>query len=378
MVYLNQAATTWPKPRRVLEAHAAALSAPPRGQFRSSARGGADEMGQCRQKLGALLGIGDCERIFFCSGATDALNALVRGLPLDGGRVLATRTEHNSVLRPLMNHRDRVGAVDIVPCDGAGRVDPEAAEAMLAGGAAALFVNHCSNVTGAIQDVPALADAAHRHGALLVLDVAQSAGCVPVAAEAWGVDALAFTGHKGLFGPQGTGGYYVREGVALTPLRYGGTGRDSRRLTYGPGEYEYEPGTQNMPGIAALLAGVEYVLERGVENIRARERALIRRLRDGLSAMDGVTLYGGDPDESGPVMSFNFDGLSPADAAYILDGYGIRVRAGLQCAPLIHGAIGAPEAGTVRASVSDMNAPEDIDTLLEAAREICAGLGGRA
>lgn len=378
MVYLNQAATTWPKPPRVLEAHAAALSAAPEGQFRSSARGGRDVMEACRQRLGALLGIADADRIFFSSGATDALNALVRGLPLDGGRVLATQAEHNSVLRPLMNHGDRVGAVDIVLCDAAGRVDIEAAEALLGEGAAALFVNHCSNVTGAVQDVPALARAAHRHGALLVLDVAQSAGCLPVEADVWGVDALAFTGHKALFGPQGTGGYYVRAGVPFAPFRYGGTGLDSRRLTYGPGEYEYEPGTQNLPGIAALLAGVEYVLERGVENIREKERALTRGLREGLSSIGGVTVYGADPDHSGPVVSFNFDGLAASDAAYILDGYGIRVRAGLHCAPLIHAAMGAPDTGTVRASVSDMNAPEDIDRLLEAAREISAGLGGRA
>ena len=375
MIYLNQAATSWPKPTCVLEAHAAALSAVPAGQF----RGGAsleetDIMEACRKKLGALLNVADFDRIYFSSGATDAANAVICGLPLQGRRVLATQTEHNSILRPLLNRKDRVGRVDIVPCDEAGWVDPEKMEAMLDKDTAAVFVNHCSNVTGMIQDPCALAEIAHRHGTLLVLDAAQSAGCVPVDADAWGVDALIFTGHKSLFGPQGTGGYYVRKGLPFLPYRYGGTGRDSKRLTYEAGDYEFEPGTQNLPGIAALKAGVEFVLEEGVEQIARKEQALMQRLREGLDAILGVRSYGGAK-KSGPVLSFTLDGLKPADAAYILEGsYGIRVRAGLHCAPLIHRAMGTDGVGTIRASVSAMNTDQDVDCLISAVREIAGSL----
>lgn len=372
MVYLNQAATTWPKPQCVLDAHTAALYAPPAGQFRGGASPvGDNPAGACRAALGWLLGVAATERFVLTAGATDSANALVMGLPLNGRRVLVTQAEHNSVLRPLLNLQGCAGRVDVVPCDSCGVVSPEAVEAMLLkGDAAAVFVNHCSNVTGAVQDLRIIAEIAHRHSALLVADLAQSAGCLPVDADGWGVDALLFTGHKALFSPQGTGGHWVRPGIPFKPHRYGGTGRDSRRLTYEDGDYEYEPGTQNIPGIIALRAGVEYVLSRGVENIAARERELIARLREGLAAIPGVTLYGGKVDV-GPVLSFNLRGLAPADVAYILSGsYGIAVRAGLQCAPLIHEAIGTSGRGVVRASVSDMNTEDDIHQLIRAVREI--------
>lgn len=375
MVYLNQAATTWPKPPCVLEAHASALAAVPAGQFRGGAPGqGRDAMDECRNLLGRILGVSDPGNIFFSSGATDSANAVIYGLPLKGRRVLATQTEHNSVLRPLMNLKDKVGRVDIVPCGASGRVDAETVEAMLDTDTAAVFLNHCSNVTGVIQDVGAVARAAHRHGALLVLDAAQSAGCIPIEAEAWGVDALIFTGHKGLFGVQGTGGYYVRKSVPFSPYRYGGTGRNSRRLTYEAGDYEYEPGTQNLPGIAALAAGAAYVLREGVEQIARKEQALLERLRRGLEALERVRLYG-DSGSGGPVLSFTIDGLKPADVAYMLEGaFGIRVRAGLHCAPLIHRAIGTEAWGTVRVSVSNMNTEAEMNCLIEAVRQICSGM----
>ncbi|MDO4866643.1 MAG: aminotransferase class V-fold PLP-dependent enzyme [Clostridia bacterium] len=375
MIWLNQAATTFPKPRCVLDAHTAALSAPPEGQFRSNAARNGDAFDRCRENLGKLLGISAVDHIYFTSGATDAANALISGLPLTGKRVLATQTEHNSVLRPLMNLTDRVGGVDIVPCDALGRVDPAAAARMLSEPAAALFVNHCSNVTGMVQDIPTLAEIAHRCGTLLVLDASQSAGCLPVDADAWGVDALIFTGHKALFGPQGTGGYYVRPGVPLRPFRYGGTGRNSRRLTYEYGDYEYEVGTQDAPGIAALNAGIEYVLERGVNAIHDNERGMMKALFEGLAAIPGVMLYGDYARCRGPLISFNIRELTPSDVAYILSGsYGITVRAGLHCSPLIHDAMGTSENGTVRVSVSDMNTKADIEALIAAVREISASV----
>ena len=377
MIYLNQAASTWPKPTRVLQAHGLALSAVPAGQFRGGTAEGTDILDGCRRKLGTLLGIGDTDRIFFSSGATDSANAVICGLPLKGRRVLATQTEHNSILRPLLNHKDRVGSVDIVPCDNAGWVNPEDVEAMLDADTPAVFLNHCSNVTGMVQDIKTIAEITHRHGALLALDCAQSAGCIPVQADLWGVDALIFTGHKSLFGPQGTGGYFVRKGLPFSPFRFGGTGRNSRQLTYEAGDYEFEPGTQNLPGIAALGAGVDYVLEQGVDQIAHKEQALMERLWKGLQAKKRVRLYG-DERCRGPVLSFIIEGLNPADVAYILEGgYGIRVRAGLHCAPLIHEAMGTENFGTIRASVSNMNTEADIDSLIHAVGEIASSLEGR-
>jgi len=374
VINLNQAATTWPKPACVTEAMTAAFSAPPPGQFRSGAGGdGADIMEDTRQQLADLLGIGNPGRVFFASGATDAANALIRGLPLAGRRVLASQTEHNSVLRPLMNLRRHVGKVDIIPCDENGTVSPEAVSAMLEDPAAAVFISHCSNVTGAIQDLAAIGEIVHRKGAMLVVDVAQSAGCLPVGADAWGVDALIVTGHKGLFGPQGTGAYYVRPGLTLEPFRFGGTGRNSSQLLYSPEDYEYEPGTQNLPGIAALGAGIRWCLSAGVENIAKQERRLIARLRDGLRSLPGVHVYANGLSETGPVLSFTLAGLSPADLAYILSGtYDIRVRAGLHCAPLIHRALGTENGGTLRVSVSALTREAEIDQFLCAMGEIAA------
>ena len=372
MIYLNQAATTYPKPQCVLDAHTASFSAQPAGQFRSSAAE-ADILEKCRRNLGTLLGIEEYDRIFFSSGATDSANALIYGLPLKGRNVVATQTEHNSILRPLMNLKEQVGSVTIVPCNADGRVEPQMVEKAITKETAAVFVNHCSNVTGMVQDIRAISEITKRKGIYLVVDASQSAGCIPLQADRWGIDILIFTGHKGLFGAQGTGGYYVRRAVSLTPYRYGGTGRDSSRLTYEDGAYEYETGTQNAPGLAALCAGVEYVLGRGVENIADKERRMMKALYAGLQEIPGIRLYGSAQSNQGPVMSFTCEGLAPSDIGYILqNGYGITVRTGLHCAPLIHEAMGTCRQGTVRVSISDLTKEADVQALLEARREICS------
>jgi len=365
MIYLNHAATSYPKPACVLEAHARALAAPPQSQFRAEAGGGQAPFQTCRESLAVLLGIPDPARIFFTSGATEALNALISGVLAAGGKLAATETEHNSVLRPLAN---LACGYALLPCDADGMVDPREI-AGLPENVTALVVNHCSNVTGAVQDMAPIAKAAHARGMLLIADVSQSAGCVPVDAAAWDADAIAFTGHKALLGPQGTGGFYLRKGMPLRPLAFGGTGRDSAKLHYDPAEYEYEVGTQNAPGIAALDAGVRYVLDKGMKTTVAEEGALTRTLREELAAIRGVTVYG--KAGGGPVVSFTLAGMSPADVAYILfEAYGIVLRSGLQCAPLIHRRIGAGTHGVVRASIGSFTTAEDITALLSAMREI--------
>ena len=385
MIYLNHSATSYPKPNCVRDALCRAVDAPPAGQFRGGGVQEAEDLfSVCRERLGSVLGIHDSERIFFSSGATDSLNALFSGLALTADAVITTATEHNSVLRPLYNRDPSGKGPVIVACDHNGFVDPEkvreAAQRHPGKGSRAIVLNHCSNVTGAVQDVGTIGAIAKEYGFLLVLDCAQSAGSIPVQADAWGVDALAFTGHKSLFGVQGTGGYYVRKDLPFVPARYGGTGRDSRKLVYRAADYEYEPGTQNGPGIAALKAGCEFVLEQGLNNIFSTECRLRNLLLEELDSIRGIRVLGSYPDRRhsyGPVLSFTADGLKSAEVSYILqNSYGILTRAGLMCAPLIHPFLGTVEDGAVRVSFSFLTAESDLLQLSMALREILTALNG--
>lgn len=407
-IYLNNAATTYPKPPQVLEALLRAWRCPPETPFRgSSFAGGKDILTTCRENICQLFGIADTERMFFASGATDALNRVFGGIDLCGVPVVITQTEHNSVLRPLYNNENTKANIHVVPCDCHGFVRAEAVESVLsslpvvagepysnclplAGGTGTgetaaggkpfkglVVVNHCSNVTGAVQPARLISGVAHRHGFLFMLDVSQSAGCLPVRADEWNVDILAFTGHKSLFGPAGTGGYYVRRGVPFKPFMYGGTGRDSSRVTYDGVEYEYEVGTQNTVGIAGLNAGVEYVLGRGVESIAEKESSHMRHMHAALSSCPGVTVYSGGDHCRGPLLSFNISGMKPQDAAYILyNAYGITLRTGLHCSPLIHKALGTQPHGTLRVSISDLTETGEIDCFLSAVSDIAKACRG--
>mgnify|MGYP000847429878 CR=1 FL=1 len=374
MIYLNNAATTYPKLPCVLEAHAAALANPPQGQFRGTSSGSIDFYGDCQADMSRILGVKDRKRIFFTSGATHSLNALLSGLDLHGKRIVATATEHNSVLRPLYNLPQLKGSeIVIVPCDRFGKVRSQDVENCMTANTGLVIVNHCSNVTGMVQDMKDIGQVAGEYGALFLADVSQSAGCLPIHGDQWRADALVFTGHKGLFGVQGTGGFYISRKQSLRPFLFGGTGRDSSRLIYQTeAEYEYDAGTQNAPGLIALKSGVDAILEKGVETIQDREQKMVRFLYDGLEQLSGVTVYGQKNVNTGPVVSFNVQGLFPADTAYILqNGYGIVVRAGLHCAPLIHSFIGSRESqGTVRVSLSALNTMQDLECLLNALKEI--------
>ena len=377
MVYLNNAATTYPKPQCVAEAHTAALCSPPEGQFRSSGQGtGKDVFTCCRENLGRLFGIGSPERIYFTSGATDSLNQLFHGLERKGKKILVTQTEHNSVFRPLLNGIADGIELEIVPCDKYGWVNPEAFEERITDETGLFVLNHCSNVTGMVQEAALFGEIAKRHGILFMLDASQSAGCIPVDCDEWYVDALVFTGHKVLFGSQGTGGYFLREGVKMKPYRYGGTGNDSNKLVYKDNEYEYEVGTLNGHGLRALNAGTEYILERGVKKIEEEEQRLMELLYNGLAELNGVTVYGENARNKGPVLSMNIAGLRPSELAYILqNGYETVVRAGLHCAPLIHQALGTERYGTVRVSISALTKRQEAERFLEIMEEIAVAVG---
>ncbi len=321
------------------------------------------------------MGIQDTERIFFSSGATDSLNKVIGGMDLKGRQIITTQTEHNSVLRPLYNHRELKEQLLILPCDTHGKVKLDQLKESLSENTGAVIINHCSNVTGMVQDIRQIGSMTKEKQVPLIVDASQSAGCIPIEADLWNVDVLVFTGHKSLFGPQGTGGYYVREGVDIIPTCFGGTGRDSSQLTYEQGDYEFEVGTQNGHGIYALNAGISYILERGLPKIIQYESTLMKRLYQGLESMQHITVYGNYNDNKGPVLSFNVTGLHASDVAYILwNEYDIMVRTGLHCAPLIHESLGTHPFGTVRVSISDMTTREEIEKFIEAVAKINAAV----
>ena len=384
MIYLNNAATSWPKPETVTEAMTTTLRQSPPSAYRST-ESAADTLGDTlRQRLAMLLGISHPDRIFFSSGATDSLNRLLLGLSLANKPILVTATEHNSVLRPLWNHPQLRRQTQVIPCDNHGEVHISTVEDILkkyadpTGGL--LVLNHCSNVTGHIQNVAAICHLAHRYGMMVLVDVSQSAGCMTVDADGWNCDALVFTGHKALLGPQGIGGYYLRPDIPFTPLLYGGTGRNSSRLSYDDGNYEYEVGTPNTPGMAGLLAAVDYVLEYGIKCIEEKTQRLTHLLINKLRTMHGVTVYCQESQvkeaihaygKQGPVVSFNIQGLAASDVGYILaNSYDIILRSGLHCSPLIHHYLGTTDGGTLRASLSVMNTEEEVSALVDAVGEV--------
>ena len=371
MIYLNHAATSWPKPRCVTETLMRCMQRMPDAQNRSNAGTEENITEACRRSLGEVFGLEKWERIFFTSGATESANLFLRGMDWTGCQIWVTEAEHNCILRPLWNSPELREKVRILPCDEKGYISRDALKKMPPG-KGAVIINHCSNVTGTVQRMEEIAGEVKRKGYFLAVDISQSAGCVPITGDKWGADVLIFTGHKGLLGPQGTGGIYIREGMRIKPLKYGGTGRDSAKLLYDPDEYEYEPGTMNIPAVAALKAGADYIRQIGIDEIARKEREDISLLISKLGKIEGLRLFGpGDGEERGPVLSFSLDGLMPSDITYILrNSYGIIVREGLQCAPLIHERIGSGKNGTVRVSVSWMTKQEELDSFVKAVGEI--------
>ncbi|MBO4315970.1 MAG: aminotransferase class V-fold PLP-dependent enzyme [Prevotella sp.] len=360
MIYLNNAATSFPKPSSVIHSMTVALESPPISPLRSNISQQGDMLTDLRRQLGTLFNIRDHERIFICSSATDAINRILGGKEWT---VVATSDNHNSVLRPLLNGHHPVRIIS-----------PSSVFDTLPNGSL-LILNHCSNVTGKIIDVPSIVRQAHQQGCLVMLDASQSAGCIPIDIDRWGIDILVFTGHKSLFGPTGTGGYYVHRAINLRPTQFGGTGRDSSIIKYENDEWEYEVGTQNMVGLAGLKAGVEYVLGRGVGCIFHRLQSETNRLIHELRSIEKVILYSEGGKRQGPVISFNIEGLLPSDVGYILqNSYDMTVRTGLHCSPLTHQQLGTWEHGTVRVSLSDFTTHEELETFIYAIREITGSL----
>lgn len=378
MIYLDNAATTLHKPPCVIEAVSAAMQTAGnagRGAHGASL-GAAGTVYAARKKLAALFGCPRADHVAFAANATAALNVAIYGLLGPGDHAITTDLEHNSVLRPLYDLQDRGMALDFVPADRRGCIQYEAFEALMRPNTRAVVCTHASNVTGNALDVARIAQIAHAHGALLIVDAAQTAGSLPIDMTAMGVDVLCFTGHKGLMGPQGTGGLCVRPGVELRPLLRGGSGVQSydRRQ---PSQYptRLEAGTLNGHGIAGLAAAVDYLSETGIEAIHAREMTLARQFYESVSKIDGVRVYGDFTTEPrAAIVSLNirdFDSAIVSDALFT--DWGIATRPGAHCAPRMHSALGTAEQGTVRFSFSPFNTPEEIDTAIRAVEEMARG-----
>lgn len=375
MIYLDSSATSFLKPPQVAEAvfrsfntignagrgaHAPTLNA-------------SRLIYDTREKLAALFGTPDPSRIAFTCNATEALNIAIHGAIHPGEHVITTACEHNSVLRPLYLKEKEGTELTIIPADKKGHIRYDLLESSVKSNTSAIVLTHASNLSGNVTDLAFVANFAKKHGLLLIVDASQTAGSLPINVVKMGIDILCFTGHKGLFGPQGTGGLYVREGLTLSPLKSGGSGIhsfDRQHPTDMP--TALEAGTLNGHGIAGLNAGLDYILSTGVNNIHAKEISLSRRFVNGISDISDLKLYGDiDAPLRTPIISLNIGNMSSASVSDILwEDYEICVRAGAHCAPLMHKTFGTEKQGAVRFSFSCFNTEAEIDTAIRAMHEI--------
>ena len=378
MIYLDNAATTLQKPQAVYDAVYDAMKTlgnSGRG-FSGAALGASRMIYEARQTLCDFFGGSDPSRLVFTSNATEALNMAIQGMFLPGDHVITSVCEHNSVLRPLYLMEQRGVKVTYLPADSKGRIAYDELENAYEPETKAVVIMHASNLTGNVTDLEQIAAFTQKHHLLFVVDAAQTAGVLPIDVQKQNIDVLCFTGHKGLFGPQGTGGIYVRKGVEIRPLFAGGTGVQSYSRTQ-PKEMPtlLEAGTLNGHGIAGLYAALGYLQKTGIDKIYGREMALAERFYNGVKDISGVKIYGDFTTKNRvAVVTLNIGDIDSGSVSdWLWEDYEIAVRAGAHCAPLMHEALGTKEQGAVRFSFSHLNTEEEVDTAEKAVREIAAG-----
>ena len=375
MIYLDNAATTMHKPQEVIEAVVAAMSS-----MGNAGRGVNDAslsasrlIYNTREKLCKLVGGTDPRQVVFTCNSTESLNIALRGLLEPGDHVITTMLEHNSVLRPLYDLEANGTSLTIVESDSKGNFDIEDIKSAVKPETKVIVCTNGSNLTGNYVDLQPIGEFARKKGILFVVDASQTAGVFPIDVEKMKIDVLCFTGHKGLLGPQGTGGMYVREGVKVRSLKAGGTGVQ----TYSKSQpvqmpTALEAGTLNGHGIAGLCAALDYIETYGMDKIRAREQELMWRFYEGVKDIENVTVYGDfSTKDRCAIVTLNIGDYDSSEVSdELLTGYGISTRSGGHCAPLMHEALKTVEQGAVRFSFSHFNTDEEVDAAIKAVQEL--------
>ena len=376
IVYMNNAATTWPKPTGVMEEVTRSMSLPFVEEGRSTLRGQVDYPAQAREDLAGFFIAGPPDHFIFTQNATDSLNMAIHGFLHQLGQpchAITTELEHSSVLRPLRTlERDGRIALTVIPFNEKGYITLDAVKEEIRDDTRLAVMTHGSNVLGTVQDIRKMGEYLLANNVFLIVDGAQTAGQIPIDLGSIPLDVFVFTGHKGLFGIPGIGGFYIRDPGRVDPVRQGGTGMNSQS-PYQNEEmpHRFEAGTHNYPGIASLSAGIRYLEERGIGNVERETMEMTRSLIARLRPAGSIALDNGNPDL--PIISFNIDGREPDQVGFILARiYGIVCRTGLHCAPLVHQRINGGR-GSVRLSLSCMNTPEECDRVAEALAEVARG-----
>lgn len=375
MIYMDNAATTMHKPKEVIDAVVAAMSS------MGNAGRGVNEASlsasrliyDTREKLCRLFGTEDPRQIVFTANSTESLNIAIKGILNPGDHVIATMLEHNSVLRPLYEMEKKGVRLTIVKSNPEGTLDLADIENAIAPDTKMIVCTNGSNLTGNYIDPEPIGTLAREKGIVFVVDASQTAGVFPIDVQKMKIDVLCFTGHKGMLGPQGTGGMYVRKGLSVRPLLSGGSGVQTYSKTH-PTEMPtaLEAGTLNGHGIAGLHAAVEYLEKTGVDTIRAREQDLMWRFYEGVKEIPGVKVYGDFSTKNRcAIVTLNIGDYDSSEVSdELLTEYGISTRSGGHCAPLMHEALGTVEQGAVRFSFSHYNTEEEVDTAIRAIREL--------
>ena len=377
MIYMDNAATTMQKPKEVAEAVVQAMNS-----LGNAGRGATEAslsasrvIFDTRERLSRLFHAENPKQIAFTANSTESLNIAIKGILNPGDHVVTTVLEHTSVLRPLFECREKGMELTILPCDCKGNISYEEMEKAIQENTRAIICTHGSNLTGNMIDLVRVGEIAKAHGLLFVVDASQTAGVFPIDVQQMQIDILCFTGHKGLLGPQGTGGLYVKEGVKVRPLLSGGSGVD----TYNPHHPEEMPtaleaGTLNGHGIAGLNAALQYLERTGIDTIREKEASLMRQFYKGITQIDGVTVYGDfEAEKRCAIVTFNigdYDSSEVSDELFM--NYGISTRPGAHCAPLMHKSLGTEAQGAVRFSFSHFNTEEEVEFAIKAVRELAA------
>lgn len=376
-IYLDNAATSYPKPEEVYRAMDSFQrnigASPGRGTY-SKAREADRVVFDARSGLARLFNVDDVSRIVFTANVTESINLVLKGLLGEGDHIITTGMEHNAVWRPLKVLENSLNVkISVLNCPDGKAFDPADLESLLKDETRLVVLNHASNVTGTIMPIKEAGEICARHGVPLLVDAAQTAGVYPIDLAGLNITLLAFTGHKGLLGPTGTGGLYIAPGIELKPLKEGGTGGESL-LEHQPDHLpdRFEAGTLNTAGIAGLGAGVEFILNHGVDRIRAHEMELTAYALEQLKTVPGLNICGPDnASEQTAVIAFNFGKIAPEEVTYVLDEvYEIMARSGLHCAPQAHRAIGTVEGGTVRVSFGYFNTGAEVDALISALNDV--------